>query len=299
MLVVLLLTFFVHSSVSSTLFRTFACETLEDGKNVPARGLPHRVRLLKADGLPGDADIMMLVYKVGILAPYSFLLNKDREFLYKRGTCQEPTPSRATSTCDLWKPYKPCVFYYGVIECERRVLLADVVVFVYPNSGAQIAITLVIAFTFVLISEGLATYGSRWDTWISGTVHAAVVVSVYAALLLKVDVSDERSSNQRLFEVDLVAVHVAMVVTVVLETFVLACALRAEQRESPWPKLHSRSGRMSRSMGKEERERGTLGTGKILWLTSCTGRKRTGPLRLVDELNGGAGGRNPLGCLLL
>ncbi|CAM9566845.1 unnamed protein product [Ectocarpus sp. 4 AP-2014] len=81
---------------------------------------------------------------------------------------------------------------------------------------------------------------------------------MYAALLLKVDVSNERSSNQRVFEVVLVTVHVAMVMTVVLETFVLACALRAEQRESRWPKLHSRSGRMSQSMDKEERERGTL-----------------------------------------
>lgn len=63
----------------------------------------------------------------------------------------------------LWKPYKPSVFYYELIECARRILLARVVVFIYPNSAAQIAITLIMAFAFALLSEGLAPYASRWS----------------------------------------------------------------------------------------------------------------------------------------
>lgn len=53
-----------------------------------------------------------------------------------------------TTTADLWKPYKPSVFYYEVVECGRRISLAGVVVFIKPNTSAQIAVTLVMAFVF-------------------------------------------------------------------------------------------------------------------------------------------------------
>ncbi|CAM9601541.1 unnamed protein product, partial [Ectocarpus fasciculatus] len=253
-LVVLLLSFFVYSSVSSTLFRTFACETLEDGKNYLRADYRIECDSSRHKGFEVYAGIMMLVYTVGIPSLYGFLLYRDRDFLNSRDTCQEPPPSRVTSTSDLWKSYRPSVFYYEVIECGRRVLLAGVVVFIYPNSSAQIAITLVIAFVFVLISESLSPYASRWDTWISRTGHVVVITSMYVALLLKVDVSDERASSQRVFEALLVAVHVVMVVMVVVETFVLACALRAGQRESPWPRLPSGGKKTSGNMGEEEEE---------------------------------------------
>ncbi|CAN0424457.1 unnamed protein product, partial [Scytosiphon promiscuus] len=89
-----------------------------------------------------------------------------------------------TTTSSLWEPYTPKVFYYEVIECGRRILLTGVVVFIYPNTAAQIAVTLMIAFAFVVFSEGLAPYTSPWDTWISRMGHVVVFVSMYVALLL-------------------------------------------------------------------------------------------------------------------
>ncbi|CAN0503469.1 unnamed protein product, partial [Scytosiphon promiscuus] len=84
----------------------------------------------------------------------------------------------------LWKPYKPSVFYYEVIECGRRVLLTGAVVFIYPNTSAQVAVTLIIAFAFAMTSEALAPFASRWDTWISRMGHVVVFVSMYVALLV-------------------------------------------------------------------------------------------------------------------
>ncbi|CAM9207691.1 unnamed protein product [Laminaria digitata] len=229
---VLLLTFFVYSSVSSTLFKTFACEKLEDGKNYLRADYRLECDSSKHKAFQVYAGFMIVVYTVGIPAFYGVLLFRDREVL-RRGRADLGEAARVTLTSDLWRPYKPSVFYYEVIECARRVLLAGVVVFIYPNTAAQIAITLLMAFVFVVVSEGLAPYASRWDTWLSRMGHAVVYVSMYVALLLKVDVSDERAGSQKVFEAVLVAAHACMILVVVMETVVLACALRVQQRDGP------------------------------------------------------------------
>ncbi|CAN0597971.1 unnamed protein product, partial [Laminaria digitata] len=116
------------------------------------------------------------------------------------------------------------------------VLLTGAVVFIYPDTSAQIAVTLMIAFVFVVISEGLAPFASRWDTWISRMGHVVVFASMYVALLLKVDVSNERSGSQKVFEGVLVAAHLAMLLTVIVEVGVMACSLRETVRERILPR---------------------------------------------------------------
>eukprot|EP00903_Cladosiphon_okamuranus_P005767 g5717.t2 len=247
---VLLLTFFVYSSVSSVLFSTFACEVLEDGKNYLRSDYRIECDSARHRGFQVYAGFMIVVYTVGIPAFYAALLFKDRDIL-RQEKRDRGSASRVSSTSNLWQPYKPSVFYYEVIECARRILLAGVIVFIYPNSAPQIAISLMIAFAFVLISEGLAPYASRWDHWISRTGHVVVISSMYVALLLKVDVSSERSSSQKVFEGVLVAVHVVMVLVVLVETIVMGLALRAEHREDPRPRLRTSGKSISREKGGE------------------------------------------------
>lgn len=232
---VLLLTFLVYSSVSSTLFKTFACEDLDDGKNYLRADYRIECDASKHKAFQVYAGLMVILYTVGIPFFYGALLFRDRDVLERNQADREETP-RVMSTSDLWKPYRPKVFYYEVIECARRVLLAGVVVFIYPNTAAQIAVTLVMAFAFVVVSEGLAPYASRWDIWLSRMGHVVVYMSMYVALLLKVDVSEERVDSQKVFEAVLVTAHACMVLVVVIETVVLTCALRVEQLEEPSPR---------------------------------------------------------------
>ncbi|CAM9151036.1 unnamed protein product, partial [Ectocarpus sp. 6 AP-2014] len=222
---VLLLTFLIYSSVSATLFKAFACEELEDGTNYLRADYTIDCDSSKHKAFQVYAGFMAVVYVVGIPTLYAFLLFRDRHVLKDHHADREQT-ARTTSTSDLWKPYKPSVFYYEVIECGRRVLLAGVVVFIFPNTAAQIAITLMMAFAFVMVSEGLAPYASKWDAWLSRTGHAVVFVSMYIALLLKVDVSGERAGSQRVYEIVLVAAHACMILAVVTETLVLTWSLK-------------------------------------------------------------------------
>ncbi|CAM9150882.1 unnamed protein product, partial [Ectocarpus sp. 6 AP-2014] len=226
---VLLLTFLVYASVSAVLFQTFACEELDDRKNYLRADYRIECDSPKHSAFRVYAGFMIVLYTVGIPALYGGFLFRDSDVL-RRDEADREQLARIAPTADLWKPYRPSVFYYEVIECARRVLLAGVVVFIYPNTAAQIAVALLMAVVFAMISEALAPYASRWDTWLCRMGHAVVAVSMYVALLLKVDVSDERASSQRVFESLLVAAHVCMVGVVLLEVIMEAISLWVEKR---------------------------------------------------------------------
>ena len=139
---------------------------------------------------------MIVLYPVGIPVIYAIILYKHRQVLkdgmHHRFEQQSADLEVAT---DLWTPYTPERYYYEVVECARRVTLTGVVVFNYPNTAAQMAVTLVLVFVFVMVSESLAPYSSRQDSWLSRVAHIVVFLSMYQALVVKVDVSDESSDS--------------------------------------------------------------------------------------------------------
>lgn len=232
--VVLLLTFLVYSSVTSTLFQTFACDDL-DGRESYLRA-DYRIRCdsFRHRAMRIYAGFMIVLYTAGIPAFYAYLLFGQRDLL-NDGAGREDS-LRAHPTSDLWLPYKPHRFYYELVECLRRILLAGVVVFIYPNTVAQVAVTLVMAFAFFGVAEALDPYSSRWDCWISRTGQAIVYMSMYVALLLKADVSNERTASQNVLEAVLVATHICLVSAVVVQSIALACTIRVKENKEPAPK---------------------------------------------------------------
>ena len=123
----LLLTFLVYSSVSSFLFQMFACDDLEDGKRYLRAD--YRVECDSSQHIAFQvyAGVMILLYTVGIPTLYTSLLFSNRWALKDKDGREESPHIQSFS--DLWKPYKPSIFYYEVIECGRRVLLTGAVVF--------------------------------------------------------------------------------------------------------------------------------------------------------------------------
>ena len=93
-------------------------------------------------------------------------------------------------------------------------MLTGVVVFIFPGDAAQVAVTIVISFTFFVISEAAGPYESTVDTWLSRAGHVVLFFSFFGALLYKVDVSNEREASQEAFSIMLVAVHIFLVLAV-------------------------------------------------------------------------------------
>ena len=226
----LLLTFLVYSSVSSVVFQTFACETLDDGIEYLRADYRIHCTNAKHKAFQVYAGFMVVVYPLGIPLLYAVLLYQRRDVLAKyddKRTDADRTVAQPMS--GLWEAYRPERFYYEVVECGRRVLLTGVVVFIFPNTAAQIAITIVVAFFFTMIFEVLSPYASESDTWLSRGGHVIVFLSMFDLLLLKVDVSDERDQSQEAFAGVLVAGHVLMVLAIAVEVVGVCWASRTRR----------------------------------------------------------------------
>ncbi|CAM9201739.1 unnamed protein product, partial [Laminaria digitata] len=190
---VLLLMFLVYSSVSATLFQMFACDELDDGKTYLRADYRIECDSPRHELLEIYAAFMIVLYTVGIPLYYTILLFTNRDVLTDE--IGREANVRVKSTTDLWKPYKPDRFFYEVIECCRRIMLAGVVVFIYPNTAAQIAVTILLVVFFIFVSEALAPYSCRQDAWVNRTGNVIIFLSMYVALLLKLDVSNEEASS--------------------------------------------------------------------------------------------------------
>ncbi|CAM9755964.1 unnamed protein product [Ectocarpus fasciculatus] len=211
--VLLLLTFLVYSSVSSMVFQTFACERLDDGIEYLRADYSIQCADAKHKAFEAYAGVMIMVYPVGIPLLYAVQLFQHR------GVLADASADKAAAQpiVGLWEPYRPERFYYEVVECGRRIMLTGVVVFIFPNDAAQVAITMLMAFLFFGVLEILSPYRSETDMWLSRGGHVIVFLSMFYLLLLKVDVSGERDESQDAFAGVFVAGHVLMALAIIVE----------------------------------------------------------------------------------
>ena len=225
----LFLLFMVYSSVSYTIFQTFVCDDLLDSE----------VSYLRADydlvcwsGTHGEymtyAGIMVFVYPVGIPAVFAWMLfiNRDGIKSVEDTTNESRVPLESEAIKHLWAPYKPSRYYYEVIECGRRVVLAGLAVFIYPGSTAQVSIEALLAFIFYSLSEIISPFAEPLDAWLYRSGKWLIFLSMYLALLLKTDAADEDSRSQDAFAGLLIAVHGGMVLVVIVNALFSALNLK-------------------------------------------------------------------------
>ncbi|CAN0506315.1 unnamed protein product, partial [Scytosiphon promiscuus] len=91
----------------------------------------------------------------------------------------------------LWTAYRPSRFYYEVVEYGRRIALTGIAVFVFPGSAAQIAVVLLLAVVFALISESMQPFNTEAEMGLYRWGNGNVLTSMYVVLLRKVDVSGD------------------------------------------------------------------------------------------------------------
>ena len=236
----LFLLFVVYSSVSYTIFQTFVCDPLDSG-----------VTYLRADydllcwttthiNFMTYAGIMVLVYPVGIPAVFAWVLfiNRDGIQRVEGNTNGSRVPPESEAIKDLWAPYKSSRYYYEVIECGRRIALTGLVVFIYPGSTAQVAIEALLAFVFSSISEIISPFAEPLDAWLYRSGTWVIFLSMYLALLLKVDAADEGSRSQDVFAGLLIAAHGGMILVVIANALLSALKEFREVRAIEMPVIH-------------------------------------------------------------
>ncbi|CAN0535805.1 unnamed protein product [Ectocarpus sp. 12 AP-2014] len=220
--IALFISFVIYSSVSFNIFQTFACETLDDGLTYLRADYSLTCSTGVHTAMMVYAGLMILVYPVGIPAVYSWWLLSNRHDLVKVGTpgsglAGAPRFDHLQPMRDLWSSYKPHRYYFEALECGRRIALTGLAAFLLPDSAAQVAIEVVLAAIFMAVSDVLAPFADPFDGWLYRTGGWIIFFSMYLALLLKVDASDEDSQSQAAFAKVLVAAHVGMVLMVLVQ----------------------------------------------------------------------------------
>lgn len=220
--------FFIYASVSFTIFEAFVCDTLDSGvsflradSSLTCSGSQHAAYVVFAGS-------MVLVYPIGIpLFCWCWMRSHSEELRQEnRESIEALKPFQG-----IWSAYKPSRHYYELVEFGRRITLTGVAVFVIPGSSAQIAIVLLLAVVFLFISESLSPFSKSIDMGLYRWGNGIILGSMYVALLLKFDSSEEEDDTLSAFAGVLVAANVFMVITVIVQTYFMVKEWR--QAEKP------------------------------------------------------------------
>ena len=213
-----LISFLVYSASSSTIFETFACDDIDTGESflradhgIQCFTVEHRVYMVYA-------GFMCLVYPFGIPFCYAAILYQAREGLMSE---EEAVRTNATALRALHAPYRKEVYYYEVVECFRRVTLSGLVVFILPNTAGQVITTFLLSFFYFALFMALHPYKQAWDTWLARVGHAIVTMSMFVALVVKVDTEGDDGFSQNVFAGALLFVNCALVLAVAVEAFAM------------------------------------------------------------------------------
>jgi hypothetical protein len=218
-LVFLAMTFLIYSTVSTTVFQTFSCDTIDDSATT-------KTSYLRADysiqcGTATHtlykvyAGFMVFIYPLGIPALYARLLWNNR---HKLSSNNESLVSELTRNKDvslrptrfLWKSYTPNMYYWEVVECMRRLLLTGAIVFIVPGTAAQAAIACVFAVFSIVIALYCQPHADILDGGIYTVGTVIIFLSMFLSLAMKADVSNETQYSQNVFGIVLVALNVLM-----------------------------------------------------------------------------------------
>jgi hypothetical protein len=242
-LVFLAMTFLIYSTVSTTVFQTFACDRIDYDVNTAVTTSYLRADYsIQCDTLKHDlyqyyAYLMIAVYPLGIPVMYSWLLytTKDQHNSVDTVTDdQRKHKPELKPTRFLWKSYNSDFYYWEVIECVRRLLLTGAVVFIVPGTAAQAAIACVMAVFTMVVALYYKPHADPLDGQIYTGGSVIIFLSMFLSLAMRTDVSNETHYSQSVFAVVLVVLNGIMLAAACFQVLIVGCrAIRPKKRQPP------------------------------------------------------------------
>ena len=219
----LYIAFFIYSPVSHRIFQTFNCDGLDDGETYLRADYSLSCRTSRHSWFKAYALVMVLVYPVGVAAAFAWLLVSYRRDLVKsnREAMVHLKPLHA-----IWAAYRPCQYYYEVVECIRRIALTAIAALVPSNSMANVSGALLCAVVFVFVSEVLSPFNRGVDMGLYRWGNGVIVGSMYVAFLMKADVGYDTKGALLTFSGVLILANVFMMVAVLVQIAFVVKAMR-------------------------------------------------------------------------
>ncbi|CAN0027903.1 unnamed protein product, partial [Laminaria digitata] len=215
----LFVVFFVYSSVSSTIFQAFRCDALDDAMDYLQADYSLMCSSAKHKAYKVYAILMFIAYPLGIPAIFSWWLVRNRKYLKMS---DRQTVAHLQPFNSIWGTYRPSRYYYEVVECCRRITLSASSVCLIPNSVNQIAIVLSLALVFSFVSESMSPFERNADMSLYRWGNGVILASMYVALLMKADDSNEEAGRISVLGGVLITANVVMILAVLVQSVLLA-----------------------------------------------------------------------------
>ena len=233
---ILFLSFFIFTSVSTTIFRVFVC----DGDAIPGKDFlraDYTIECYDSRHLSYRiyASFMILVYPIGIPLMYLSFLFPHGKLLHPVDTenkhisrSQRHLNDDISPSKFLWQDFRPHLYYYESMECIRRILLTGALVFIRPGSTVQTIVAVLMAFFCLVAFEILRPHINPYDTWTYRMGTVVVFLTNYMGLLIRVQ--DDFSSSL-FFEIILITLNIILVIFVIGSTFISTKKLISDTEE--------------------------------------------------------------------
>jgi hypothetical protein len=230
-LVFLVMTFLIYSTVSTTVFQTFACDStaglggsyLRTDYSISCGTRTHTLYRVYA-------AFMVLLYPLGIPAIYAYLLWSHKELLRAtaaatgsssgsfRSTLKRRREHTALSTSQfLWQAYRPEMYYWELVECARRLLLTGAIVFIYPNTATQAAVACVLSVLSLGVVLRFRPHCDAVSEHLYITGSTIIFLSMFLALLIKANVNEADTRSQGAYSAVLVVMNIALLAVALLQ----------------------------------------------------------------------------------
>jgi hypothetical protein len=220
-------TFLIFSPVSTVVFQTFACDYVEGTKE----------SWLRADySISCDSDrykayrvygvFMILLYPLGIPALYIYLLRRHRVDLMQSND-QRDVDITPHATKFLWSPYTPDTYWWEVVECIRRLLLAGFLVFILPGTAGQAALSCVFAMMSIVAFGHYKPLAVPLDSknYLLGCI--TLFLSIFVALLVNVNYTGADSyQSKQVMSVVLILLNIWLFLSALLQVALTTTAIR-------------------------------------------------------------------------
>jgi len=221
--IILIISFLVLVSTSNTLFHYFKCHDFADSREsymyLDYSISCHSTRYLSYTVFAG---FMILIYPIGIPAMYFTLLYLQRDVLGDQTKLDEEEALgyfHIGHLVFLFDAYTPQFYWFEVLECFRRLILASVVGIISADaaSSAVVGILASTASSYIMTWE---PFIEKQDNFLGLVLAYSLILLFLAALMLKVHISPEETRDSAMFDVLLSLILLSGPVVILHETFV-------------------------------------------------------------------------------
>ena len=143
-------TFLVVPTVTTTIFKIFPCDKFDDGGSYLHNDYSLSCHSSSRGAWVAYGVIMLLVYPVGVLVLYSYLLINNRSKI-NRPVEEREKDEKLMQIMFLFDVYKPSCWWFELFETARRLLVTGVLSAIDPGSNVQLASGIVMTVGGILV----------------------------------------------------------------------------------------------------------------------------------------------------